>query len=121
MTMEEVRETIDIDKIDLSNNLVFIEEHHNADANFVLHAIISHCRDKNHGICFVLFHNTFSHFYNVGMKLGYNLNQLQGSNTRIVEPLNIIYKNIQNENNAYCTNNKAPEFNIKNKRIRLMI
>lgn len=117
--MEEVRETIGIDKIDMSQSMIFIEEYHNANANFLLHAITSHCRDKNHVVCFVLFHNTFSHFQNVGMKLGYNLMKLRGSSVRVIEPLDIIFRNIQNENNHY-NNEKSLEFNIKSKNTDLV-
>jgi hypothetical protein len=116
--MEEVRETIGIDKIDMSSKLIFIEEYHNADANFILHAITSHCIDKKHIVCFVLFHNTFSHFHNIGMKLGYNLMNLRGSNIIVIEPLNIIFKNIQNEKNTDYY--KIPEFNVKNKSTTLV-
>ncbi|XP_031785329.1 elongator complex protein 6 [Nasonia vitripennis] len=122
--MEEVREAIGIDKVDMSGNFIFIEEQHNADANFVLHAITSHCRDTNKIVCFALFHNTFGHFHNVGMKLGYNLRKELNSSVRIVEPLKIISKNIHRENKAYAapqvTDNKLPEFDIKNKSSHLV-
>lgn len=116
--MEEVREAIGIDKVDMSGNFIFIEEHHNADANFVLHAITSHCRDTNKIVCFALFHNTFGHFHNVGMKLGYNLKKELNSSVRVVEPLKIVSKNIHRENKEHATqgtDDKLLEFDVKKK------
>ena len=109
--MEEVREAIGIDKVDMSGNLIFIEEEHKSDANFVLHAITSHCINKNHVACFVLFHNTFGHFHNVGMKLGYNLKKACDSHVKVIEPLRILSKNVQKQNNEL--GNESLEFNVK--------
>lgn len=112
--MEDVREAIGIDKVDLSGgSVIFIEEHHNADANFLLHAVTSHCRDKNNIACLVLFHSTFGHFHNVGMKLGYNLRKECNSSVRVVEPLKIVSKNIHSEGNLQCDNRQSLEFDVK--------
>lgn len=113
--MEEVREAIGIDKVDMSGSLIFVEEHHQADANFVLHAVASHCRDTNKIICFALFHNTFGHFHNVGMKLGYNLRKELNSSVRVFEPLKIISKNIHCENSSQINDEKPLEFDVRNK------
>lgn len=111
--MEEVREAIGIDKVNTSGYLIFIEENHPVDANFLLHAVTSYCRDKNHMTCYVLFHNTFGHFHNVGMKLGYNLKKESNTNVKVVEPLKIISKNIHNENLEDSKDSQILEFDIK--------
>lgn len=111
--MEEVREAIGIDKIDTCGYLIFIEEHHPADANFLLHAVTSHCQDKNNITCFVLFHSTFGHFHNVGMKLGYNLKKEYNSNVKVVEPLKILSKNIHHENDVDNKDSQKLEVDIK--------
>lgn len=98
--MDDVREAIGIDKVDMSGNLIFVEEHHKADANFIFHAITSHCMEKNHIICHVLFHNTFGHFHNVGMKLGYNLKKFQNTRIKVIEPLKLVIKNIQTDSES---------------------
>jgi len=118
--MEEIREAIGIDKVNTDGHLIFIEEQHAADANFILHAMTSHCIDNSITTCFVLFHNTFGHFHNVGMKFGYNLKKLYGSSVRAIEPLKLISENIHRENSI--TNNvsdlgKPLELDIKSGKV----
>ncbi|XP_014213459.1 uncharacterized protein LOC106643019 [Copidosoma floridanum] len=116
--MEEIREAIGIDKVCMDGHVLFIEEQHGANANFVLQAITSHCRNNNVITCFVLFHNTFGHFHNVGMKFGYNLRKCHGSSVKVVEPLKIISKNIGRENNDASNTldfSKPLEFDIKSR------
>ncbi|XP_058803757.1 elongator complex protein 6 [Phymastichus coffea] len=93
--MEDVREAIGIEKVDMSGKLIFVEEHHKADANFIYHTLTSHCMEKNNIICFVLFHNTFGHFHNVGMKLDYNLKKVQDKNVKVIEPLRLVTRNME--------------------------
>lgn len=88
--MNEVIEALGIDKVDTSGQILLIDEQHNSNANFILHAIVSHCRSENYITCFVLFHNTFAHYHNVGMKLGYNLRKFLNETVRIIEPLKMI-------------------------------
>ncbi|XP_014220143.1 elongator complex protein 6 [Trichogramma pretiosum] len=116
--MEEIREAIGINKATTSGSLIFIEEHHQSDANFVLQAIIAHCKEKNHMLNLVLFHNTFGHFHNVGMKLGYNLKKDLNNTVNVIEPLKVISKNIHLQNSDNIKENL--EFDITNKSTHLV-
>ncbi|KAJ8683605.1 hypothetical protein QAD02_019397 [Eretmocerus hayati] len=110
--MQEVKEAIGLDKVDLSGKLLLIREHHKTNANFILNSIISHCKDENSMTCLLLFHNTFGHFHNIGMKLGYNLRKESTSRVKVVEALKIISKNIHQISGVQCDD--PPRFDIGN-------
>ncbi|XP_043282989.1 elongator complex protein 6 [Venturia canescens] len=85
-----------IDRIDMCGKMILIEEQHGSDANFVVNSVLSGVLEKGHGICLVLFHNTFGHYHNVGMKLGYNLNVMRERGQVVVtEPMKIMADNVE--------------------------
>lgn len=94
-SMESVYSTLGIDRVDMHGRIVLIEEQHGSDANFLVNAFISNALKKNYGLCFVLFHNTFSHYYNIGMRTGYNLMALkEKGKVTLVEPMKELVCNI---------------------------
>lgn len=96
MTTEIVRRVIGIDDVDLNGKLIVIEEQHGSDGNFLINTVLSHALEKGNGICLVLFHNTFGHYNNIGLKLGYNLNVLkERGEITVVEPMKLITNNIE--------------------------
>lgn len=98
--MDSICNTIGIDRVDMRERMVLIEEQHDCDANFLVNALISNALKKDYGICFVLFHNTFSHYHNVGMRIGYNLMTLkEKGKVALVEPMKELMHNI----NEICT------------------
>lgn len=99
-SMDSICNTIGIDRVDMHGRMVLIEEQHGCDANFLTNALISNALKKDYGICFVLFHNTFSHYHNVGMRSGYNLMALkEKGKVTLVEPMKELMHNI----NGICT------------------
>ncbi|XP_033329194.1 elongator complex protein 6 [Megalopta genalis] len=98
--MDPVSNILGIDKVNMDGKLILIEERHNSNANFVLNSVILNALSDNNGICFVLFHNTFNHYHNVGMKFGYNLKVLKAEGkVNIIEPMKIIGSNMESRNN----------------------
>lgn len=98
--MDPVSNILGIDKVNMDGKLIVIEERHNSNANFVLNSVVLNALNNNNGICFILFHNTFNHYHNVGMKFGYNLKVLRTEGkVHIVEPMKIIASNLQSRNN----------------------
>ncbi|XP_076764798.1 elongator complex protein 6-like [Xylocopa sonorina] len=94
--MDSVSNILGIDKVDMNGKLIVIEERHGSDANFLLSTVISNALKKNYDLCFVLFHNTFNHYHNVGMKFGYNLGlQKEKGKIVVVEPMKVIASNIE--------------------------
>ncbi|KZC07330.1 PREDICTED: elongator complex protein 6 [Dufourea novaeangliae] len=94
--MDPVTNVLGIDKVDMGGKFILIEERPNSNAHFVLNSIIINALNKNYGICFVLFHSTFNHYHNVGMKFGYNLTMLRAEGkVNLIEPMKIIASNIQ--------------------------
>uniref|UniRef100_A0A6V7KPE0 Elongator complex protein 6 n=1 Tax=Bracon brevicornis TaxID=1563983 RepID=A0A6V7KPE0_9HYME len=88
---DSVRRAIGIDQVDLTGKMVVLEEQHGSDGNFLVNTMISHALERGNGICLVLFHNTFGHYHNIGMKLGYNLNVLrERGEVTVVEPMKMI-------------------------------
>nr|CAD7572761.1 unnamed protein product [Timema californicum] len=86
-----------IDLDDISGKLVAIAEHHGSDANFVLSCLIAERIQKKSGICLLALHNTFGHYHNVGMKLGYNLQKLkEKKSVQTIELLKLV-SNIHND------------------------
>lgn len=103
-SMESVCNTLGIDRVDMSGKIILIEEQHSCDATFLVSALISNALKKNHGICFVLFHNTFNHYHNISMKSGHNLMTLKEKDKIIlVEPMKELVCNI----NEICIDNNA--------------
>lgn len=93
---EIVRRIIGIDQVDIRGKLISIEEQHGSDANFLINTVLSNAIKKDHGICLVLFHNTFGHYHNIGINLGYNLIELRKNGiVNVVEPMKIIANNIE--------------------------
>ncbi|XP_063995892.1 elongator complex protein 6 [Diachasmimorpha longicaudata] len=93
---DTVRRAIGIDQVDLRGKMVMLVEQHGSDANFLVNTVLSNALERGHGICLVLFHNTFGHYHNVGMKLGYNLNVLrERGEVTVVEPMKTILQNIE--------------------------
>lgn len=80
----------------MDNKTILIEERHGTNANFLVNAILSQALKKlDATVCFVLCHNTFGHYHNIGMRLGYNLLDLkEKGQVTIVEPMKIIFNNI---------------------------
>ncbi|KAL2724528.1 hypothetical protein V1478_009041 [Vespula squamosa] len=94
-SMDSICNIIGIDRVDMSKRMVLIEEQHGCDANFLVNALISNALKKDYGICFVLFHNTFSHYHNVGIRSGYNLMTLkEKGKVALVEPMKELMHNI---------------------------
>ncbi|KAF7993100.1 hypothetical protein HCN44_005881 [Aphidius gifuensis] len=92
-----VKRIIGLDQVDIRGKLISIEEQHGSDANFLINTVVSHAIEKDNSICLVLFHNTFGHYHNIGMKLGYNLNDLRKYGVvNVVEPMTTIASNIEN-------------------------
>ncbi|KAI4501480.1 hypothetical protein M0802_003357 [Mischocyttarus mexicanus] len=94
-SMGSICSTLGIDRVNMLGRIVLIEEQHGCDANFLTNAFISNALEKKYGICFVLFHNTFNHYHNVGMRSGYNLMTLkEKGKITLVEPMKELMNNI---------------------------
>lgn len=85
-----------IDKVNMDGKITLIEEQHGTNANFLVNATLSYVlKNMNAPVCLVLCHNTFSHYHNIGMRLGYNLlNLKEKGQVTIVEPMKIIASNV---------------------------
>ncbi|XP_015595490.1 elongator complex protein 6 [Cephus cinctus] len=93
---DSVCSALGIDRVDMCGKMILIEEQHGSDANFIVNSVLSGALEKGHGICLVLFHNTFGHYHNVGMKMGYNLNVLkERGQVTVVEPMKIAATNVE--------------------------
>lgn len=111
---DAVCSALGIDRVDLRGTLTLIEEQHGSDANFLVNSFISSSLEKSQGICLVLFHNTFGHYHNIGMKLGYNLNVLrERGQVSIIEPMKIIANNIHDLGHD-SVDAANTDFNVKN-------
>ncbi|XP_012536498.1 elongator complex protein 6 [Monomorium pharaonis] len=95
-SMAIVCNILGIDRVTMNNKTILIEEQHGTNANFLINAILSHALKRlNAGICLVHCHNTFGHYHNIGMRLGYNLlNLKEKGQITVVEPMKIIANNI---------------------------
>lgn len=92
---DSVCRALGVDRTGLKNSFIIIEERHGCDANFLINTVLSRSLEERRGIILVLFHNTFGHYHNIGMKLGYNLNVLQErGEITIVEPMKYIVLDI---------------------------
>lgn len=93
--MEMVCNTLGIDRVNMDGKIILIEEQHGTNANFLVNAILSHALKQMNVVCLVLCHNTFSHYHNIGMRLGYNLLALkEKGQVTVVEPMKIVTTNI---------------------------
>lgn len=93
--MEMVCNTLGIDRVNMNSKMVLIEEQHGTDANFLVNAVLSSALKKGNAVCLVLCHNTFGHYHNVGMRLGYNLLDLkEKGQVTVVEPMKIVAGNV---------------------------
>lgn len=95
-SMVTVCNILGIDRLNMDGKTILIEEQHGTNANFLVNAILSHAlKKKNAAVCLVLCHNTFSHYHNIGMKLGYNLHDLKKKGQiTVVEPIKITANNV---------------------------
>lgn len=94
--MGMVCNVLGIDRVNMDGKTILIEEQHGTNANFLVNAILSHALKRtNVAVCLVLCHNTFGHYHNIGMRLGYNLLHLkEKGQVIVVEPMKIIASNI---------------------------
>lgn len=94
--MDAVSNAIGIDRVNMDGKLILIEERHDSSANFLLTCVISNAVKNNYGICLVLFHDTFNHYHNTGMKFGYNLTLLkEKGKVTVVEPMKVVASNVE--------------------------
>lgn len=111
---DSVSAAIGIDRVDMCGKTTLIEEQHGSDANFILNSIVSTSLEKGQGICLVLFHNTFGHYHNVGMKLGYNMRLLkERGQVSLIEPMKFAYQNVQDIDNDSTYSTKTNSGNIQ--------
>ncbi|KYM94596.1 PREDICTED: elongator complex protein 6 [Cyphomyrmex costatus] len=91
-----VSNILGIDRINMDGKTILIKEQHNTNANFLVNAILSHALKRmDVAVCLILCHNTFGHYHNIGMKLGYNLlNLKKKGRVTVVEPMKIIASSI---------------------------
>lgn len=95
--MDSVINTLGIDKVDTAGKMIAIEEQHGTDSTFLISTVIANAVKKNQAVCLVLYHNTFSHYHNIGMRLGYNMISLKDKGQLvIVEPMMDIANAVQN-------------------------
>lgn len=93
--MEMVCNTLGIDRVNMDSKIILIEEQHGTNANFLVNAILSHALKQKKAVCLVLCHNTFGHYHNIGMRLGYNLLALkEKGQVTVAEPMKIVATNI---------------------------
>lgn len=93
---DAVCSALGIDRVDMRGKLGLIEEQHGSDANFLVNSVLSRALENGQDVCLVLFHNTFGHYHNIGMKLGYNLNVLrERGQVTVVEPMKMIASDIE--------------------------
>lgn len=94
--MDPVTSTLGLDKADMRGKMIAIEEQHGSDGTFLISSIISHAIKGHQSVCLVLYHNTFSHYHNIGMRFGYNMMALkEKGQITVVEPMNDIMTNIE--------------------------
>ncbi|XP_076220849.1 elongator complex protein 6 isoform X2 [Nomia melanderi] len=111
--MDPVCNILGIDKVNVDGKLILIEERHNSNANFVLNSVILDALNRNYGICFALFHNTFHHYHNVGMKFGYNLTVLRAEGkVRVIEPMKIIESKMRSRNDERTYDMQGTDVNV---------
>ncbi|XP_072748477.1 elongator complex protein 6 [Anoplolepis gracilipes] len=95
--MEMVCNTLGIDRVNMNSKIILIEEQHGTNANFLVNAILSQALKQMKAVCLILCHNTFGHYHNIGMRLGYNLLALkEKGQVTVVEPMTTIVANIAN-------------------------
>ncbi|XP_066588899.1 elongator complex protein 6 [Prorops nasuta] len=75
-TLGSLVSTIGIDKVNMDQKLTLIEEHHGVNGAFMLTTILSNAIKNKQAVLLVLFHNTFEHYHNIGMRVGFNLRSL---------------------------------------------
>lgn len=93
--MEMVCNTLGIDRVNMNSKMILIQEQHGTNANFLVNAILSHALKQTNAVCLILCHNTFGHYHNIGMRLGYNLLALkEKGQVTVVEPMKIVTSNI---------------------------
>ncbi|KAL0108847.1 hypothetical protein PUN28_014160 [Cardiocondyla obscurior] len=95
-SMATVSSILGIDRINMDGKTILIEEQHGTNANFLINAILSHgLKRTNAAVCLILCHNTFSHYHNIGMRLGYNLiNLKEKGQVTVVEPMKLVASNV---------------------------
>lgn len=94
--VDSILNVLGVDRIDMKGKMTLIEEVHGSNGNFLLSSIISKAIKKNNNICLVLFHNTFTHYYNVGIKMGYDLKALRAKGqVAVVDSMNAILSEVE--------------------------
>lgn len=81
-----------------------IEEIHGSNVCFVICSIITKVLKNKLGcICLILFHNSFNHYQNIILKLGYNLELLRNRGiVRVIEVSDYTVNYITNTSNVSC-------------------
>lgn len=90
--------------LNTEDKIIAIRENKLADATFILASVMSKCISENKNICLVTLHNTFSHYQNIGRRLGFDLSKhTQENHFQLVDPLNDIVEDLFsiNETNKY--------------------
>ncbi|XP_026475825.1 elongator complex protein 6-like [Ctenocephalides felis] len=95
----EVLSAIGLDISSPKGGLIGIREEHGSDAHFIISCLLSKYVQAEYNVCFVTLHNTFHHYHNVGMKLGYNLNALKEKGAiKTIEAMKLVLKDSSYEN-----------------------
>jgi len=95
--MEMVWKTLGIDRVNMGGKMIFIEEQHGTNANFLIHSVLSHALKKAEAVCLILCHNTIGHYHNIGVRYGYNLlNLKEKGQVTVVDLMKIVINNIAN-------------------------
>ncbi|XP_066262667.1 elongator complex protein 6 [Euwallacea similis] len=82
-------------KVKSDDKIIFIRENSFADSNFVITHLIKQLLYQQCRICFLMMHNSFEHYQNVGKKLGYDLRQtVEMGNVKVFDPLEDLVENI---------------------------
>ncbi|XP_076161469.1 elongator complex protein 6 [Ptiloglossa arizonensis] len=111
--MDSISNKLGIDMVNMDRKLILIEEQGNVNASFLLSSMIFDALKNDYGICFVLFHNTYNHYYNVCMKFGYDLKFLrEDDKIQIIEPMKIIANTMQCTNEETSHNLNTPITNL---------
>ncbi|EZA55078.1 hypothetical protein X777_04545 [Ooceraea biroi] len=102
--MMEVCKILGIDRVDMSDRKIVIEEQHGSNANFLVQSVLSNALKKKESVCLVLCHNTIGHYHNIGVRFGYDLLKLiEMGQVRVVDLMKIVLNDIDNTCNNVPT------------------
>lgn len=108
--------SLGLDKEDLKRKFIFISEEQPSEANFILSSFLWKAGQEESNICLLALHNSFNHYHNVSLKLGFNLTTLQETgHIVVIEPMkNIVQSLIQpNESDINYYTFANDEHNLK--------